>query len=220
VKKAIAFATLLLAAWIAWDLAGPRTHSLRTFDSHEVARLETATWRSYYDHQPLKLFGQLTELLRRQYGFPFWRSVAGAYYAAHAAEVFQAGHQRADYMRALPDLVKYYGLIRRTGTEDFDVNRVAALELEWWIIHRERASHPREDLDRSLAELQAAIYRTGPEQFTRHAQARAEAMLLRDRRAEEAGAPSPGDWNKINDLLNVSWISLRDAVAVQPARAH
>jgi hypothetical protein len=106
VKKTIPLTVLLVAGWISWDMADPRTHSLRTFDAHVVARLETATWRSYYDHHPVYLFAQLTELLRRQYGFPFWRSVVGAYYAAHAAEGFQAGHQRADYTRALPDLVR------------------------------------------------------------------------------------------------------------------
>lgn len=46
-----------------------------------------------------------------------------------------------------------------------------------------------------------------------HAQARAEAMLLRDRRAEEAGAPSAADWHRINELLNVSWNSLRVHIA-------
>jgi hypothetical protein len=218
VKKAITLAVLLLSGWIAWDMVDARTHNLRTFDGREVARLETATWRSYYDHHPIYLFAQLTELLRRQYRFPFWRSVAGSYYAAHAAEVFQAGHERADYMRALPDLVKYYALIRRTGTEEFDVNRAAALELEWWIVHRERKSHPPGDLERSLAELQAAIYSESPERLMGHAQARAEAMLLRDRRADEAGAPSAEDWNRINELLNVSWLSLVVQIGNLPRR--
>jgi len=210
--KIAAIVVLLLCAWIAWDIGDPRTHDLRDFNGHEVASLETATWRSYYDHQPVRLFGELTELLRRQYGFPFWRSVAGAYHAARAAEVFQAGHQREDYMRALPDLVRYYRLIRRTGTEQFDVNKVAALELEWWIIHRERARYGRQELDRSLAELQGAIYQQPSARFAEHAHARAEAMLLRDQRAAEAGSPSPQDWNKIRGLLDISWVSLRDSL--------
>ena len=103
----LGIAVLLLCAWIAWDLVDPRTHDAREFDGHEVARIETETWRSYYDHQPVKLFAQLTELLRMQYGFPFRRSALGAFYAARAAVVFQAGHARPDYTRALPDLVRY-----------------------------------------------------------------------------------------------------------------
>src|SRR5205814_10534301 len=112
----------------------------------------------YYDHQPVRLFGQLSELMRTQYGFPFWRSIVGAFYAARAAEVFQRGHSRDEYMRALPDLVSYYGLVRKTTVPPFDLDKAAALELEWWIIHRERATAGKEALDRSLADLQAGLY--------------------------------------------------------------
>jgi hypothetical protein len=154
----LGIAILLVCMWIAWDRVNPRTHDLREFDGHEVARLETAMWRSYYEHRPVALFVQLTELLRTQYGFPFWRSVEGGFYAARAAEVFQAGHGRTEYVRAMPDLVRYYALIRKTNTPAFEVNGAAAIELEWWIIHRERANHDKADLERSLADLQAAIY--------------------------------------------------------------
>jgi len=47
------------------------------------------------------------------------------------------------------------------------------------------------------------------EEYTNeHAHARAEAMLLRDQRAAEAGSPSLRDWRKIH----VSWVSLRDSL--------
>ena len=200
--KIAAIVALLLGAWIAWDMDAPRAHDLREFDGHEVGRLETDMWRSYYEHRPVRLFGELAETLRTQYGFPLWRSYTGAFYAARAAEVFQAGHGRSDYMRALPDLVKYYALIRRSTTPAFDVNKVAALELEWWIIHRERKQYGREALDRSLAELQAAIYQQPSELFTEHARARADGMLLRDQRGE-TGSPSPEDWKKVQDFLDV-----------------
>jgi hypothetical protein len=203
---------LLLASWILWDLFNPRTHDLRKFDGHEVARLETAMWRSYYDHQPVKLFGQLTQLLRTQYGFPFWRSVAGGFYAARAAEVFQTGHARAEYMRALPDLVSYYTLVHRTTTPPFDVNKTAALELEWWIIHRERATYGKKELDQSLADLQAEIYGRPAGDFAEHAGARADAMELRDERAE-SGSPSADDWRRIGQMLDVSWTSIQRTVA-------
>jgi hypothetical protein len=37
----------LLVLWAVIDLAGSSKHDLREFDGHEVARLETAMWRSY-----------------------------------------------------------------------------------------------------------------------------------------------------------------------------
>jgi hypothetical protein len=61
---------IILSSWAAVDLFGHRTRSLRGFDPGEVARLDTAMWRSYYAKQRLLLFFQLTELLRREYHLP------------------------------------------------------------------------------------------------------------------------------------------------------
>src|SRR5688572_15792803 len=98
----------LTIAWVAYDLYSPRTAYLREFDPDEVARLETAMWRSYYETRRVRLFNQLSELLRTQYNMPLVRSNRVAYYAAKAAFVFKRGKQRADYEKALPDLVRYY----------------------------------------------------------------------------------------------------------------
>src|SRR5258708_33865337 len=77
-------------------------------------------WRSYYEKQRLRLFNQLSELLRTQYHMPLVRSNATAYYAANAAFVFKQGKQRADYEKALPDLVKFYRAIRQMSDIPFD----------------------------------------------------------------------------------------------------
>src|SRR3977135_4138711 len=158
VIRVIALVLALLICGVLYDLYFPRTTHLREFDPDEVARLETAMWRSYYEKQRLSLFNQLTELLRTQYHMTPIRSNQVAYYAANAAFVFKQGAQRSDYENALPDLVKFYGAIRKTSDIEFDVDRVARLELEWWIIHRQRAQHAPGDLDKALADLQAEIY--------------------------------------------------------------
>ncbi len=201
--RVILGAAAAVALWIAADFAAPVRHDLREFDPHEVGRLETAMWRSYYDHRPVRLFGELTTLLREQFGLPFWRSGLGAWYAARAAVVFQRGRDRAEYERALPDLVRYYGLIRRASATPFDVERVARLELEWWIVHRQRDRHTPGDLDRALADLQAAVYGRPTSDFLEHGRLRAEAMAVRD---------SGGDWGRIAGLLDASWASLARSV--------
>lgn len=200
-----------LIGWISYDLLAARQTNLREFDAKEVARLETAMWRSYYDKERLALFGQLAELLRKQYCLPLWRSNAVAYQAAKAAFVFKGGHGRSDYEKALPNLVNYYSAIREVSDIAFDVHHVARLELEWWIIHRERNKYSRADLDHSLAELPAAIYQMPNEKFAEHARLRAEAMLIRDAKAEQGGV-SEADWQRINELLLASWQSLHQAV--------
>jgi hypothetical protein len=143
---------------------------------------------------------------------PFWKSCVAAYYAARAAVVFQRGHERAGYLRALPDLTRYYAIICNTSANPFDVQRASALELEWWIVHRQRAAHPPQDLERALAGLAAEIYHLPVERFAEHARARTEAMILRDDRAA-AGAVTEEDWRRIGQLLDHSWSSLRRTVA-------
>ena len=202
---------ILLIGGVLYDLFYPRTTEMRTFDPDEVARLETAMWRSYYEKQRLQLFNQLSELLRTQYHMPLVRSKEVAYYAANAAFVFKSGKQRADYEKALPDLIKFYGAVRAMSDIPFNVDRAARLELEWWIIHRQRAQHPPGDLDKALAELQAELYQTPVAKLLEHGRLRAEAMTIRDTKAE-AGGVTEADWARINDLLKQSWRSLAQAV--------
>ncbi|HYT48744.1 MAG TPA: hypothetical protein VEL78_00030, partial [Pyrinomonadaceae bacterium] len=102
--RLIALVLALLICAVLYDLFFPRTTHMREFDPDEVARLETAMWRSYYEKYQARLFNQMTELLRSQYNMPVVRSNLVAYYAAHAAFVFKDGKQRSDYEKALPDL--------------------------------------------------------------------------------------------------------------------
>lgn len=210
--RAIALAACgVVFVYAAYDLFGPHTSDMRRFDPDEVARLETAMWRSYYSRERAKLFLELAELLRTQYDLPFLRSNWVAYRAAKAAFVFKDGHSRAEYERALPDLVDYYAALRRVSKEPFDVDEAARLELEWWIVHRERASHAPGDLADALAVLPAAVYHVPAERLAEHARLRAEAMTIRDTEAD-AGGVTEEDWARIDELLHASWRSLHEAV--------
>jgi len=214
VKIIVRVAALVLALVICavvYDLFYPRQAKLREFDADEVARLETAMWRSYYEKQRVRLFNEATELLRTQYHMTPVKSNLVAYYAANAAFVFKEGKQRSDYEKALPDLITFYRYLHNMGDIDFDVYKVAKLELEWWIVHRERAKHAPGDLDRALAELQAAIYNVPVERLMEHGRLRAEAMTIRDTKAEQGGV-TEADWARINELLQQSWRSLAQAV--------
>ena len=202
---------ILLGTWIAVDLYTPHKIDIRDFDADEIARLDTAMWRSYYDKERLKMFSELTELLQKQYKLNFWRRQLIAFYAAKAAFVFKDGKSRADYEKALPDLEKFYASIRDISTTDFDAQKAAKLELEWWIIHRERQKYQEGDLARALAETAAEIYKMPVENFMEHGLLRAEAMNIRDNQAE-AGGVSEEDWQKIDELLHQSWRSLHTAV--------
>jgi hypothetical protein len=210
-RRLIILILLIAVGWMAIDLYGPRAASLRDFDPNEIARLETAMWQSYYDREQVALFTQLAETLRTQYDLPYVRSNAVAYQAAKAAFVFKDGRTREDYEKALPNLVNFYSAIRQVSDVPFDAERAARLELEWWIIHRQRAKHPSEDLVRALAELPAELYRVPIERLMEHAQRRAEAMVIRDTKAATGGVTEE-DWARIEALLRASWRSLWKAV--------
>jgi hypothetical protein len=96
VIRVIAITLPLLIGAALLDLYYPRVTQMREFDPDEVARLETAMWRSYYEKRRLALFNQLAELLRTQYRMPPLRSNVVAYYAADAAFVFKKGQERSD----------------------------------------------------------------------------------------------------------------------------
>ena len=205
------FVGVLLAGWIAFDIYTPHKVDIRDFDADEIARLDTAMWRSYYSRERLQMYSELTELLETQYKFRFWRRQLVAYYAAQAAFVFKDGKERTDYEKALPDLEKFYGEIRDVSTTDFDVKRAAELELEWWIVHRNRQQYKEGDLARALAETAAEIYRLPADNFMEHGNLRTEAMKIRDTKAE-AGSVTEEDWQKIDELLHKSWRSLHTVV--------
>lgn len=207
----IAVAVLLITVWIVLDLYTPHKVDIRDFDPDEVARLDTAMWRSYYDRRQIKLYGELTELLAKQYRLNFWRRQFMAIRAAKAAFVFKDGRNRAEYERALPDLEKFYEDIRDISVSEFDARKAARLELEWWIVHRERKNYPSGALSKALAETAAAVYNLPADKFKEHADLRAEAMDIRDTKAEQGGV-SENDWARIDELLHRSWRSLHTAV--------
>ena len=211
VIRVVVIVLVLLICSALYDLYYPRTTQMREFNPDEVARLETAMWRSYYEKQRLQLFNELAELLRSQYGMSQLKSNQVAYYGANAAFVFQQGHERSDYEKALPDLLKFYAAIRKMSDIPFDVDRAARLELEWWIIHRQRDQHAPGDLAKALAELQAEIYHVPVDRVLEHGRLRAEAMTIRDTQAEKGGV-TEADWTRINELLKQSWGSLAKAV--------
>lgn len=204
-------AGVLLSVWIAVDLYRPHKADIREFDADEVARLDTAMWRSYYSRERLRMFRELTELLEKQYHMPFWRRQLVAFYAAKGAFVFKDGKSREDYEKALPDVEKFIGEIREVSTTDFDVKRAARLELEWWIVHRQRKQYKEGDLDRALAEAAAALYQMPAEKFLEYGRLRTEAMKIRDEKAESGGVTEE-DWKRIDELLHQAWRSLHEAV--------
>jgi hypothetical protein len=209
IRRLIWLLPLLLVAWIVIDLGYPYKTNIRGFNPAEVARLDGAMWRSYYEKKKLRLFFQSAELMRKQFGVGFWRSCTMAYHAAKAAFIFKDGKDTADYNKALPDLVRYYQQINNISDKSFDVNAAAKLELEWWVIRRYRNEYPPAEWEKYLALGSEAVYHVPAEKFSTYSHLRVEAMLLRDNKGD---AINETDWAQVNDLLQQAWKAFSDSL--------
>jgi hypothetical protein len=193
-------ATMLLAtlaaaaAWGGW----PRRADLRALEPAEMARLETAMWRDYYEKRYPALFYHLYALSRTQFGFSPLDSVRIALSAAQAARAFQPTRSREAAAAALPQLVVYYEMLRPAAPNAFDVEAAARLELDWWQARREAVAPA--DYGVTIAKVTAMTYgkRADDPAMLRSGIVRAEAMSLRDARGQGI---TDSDWREIESRL-------------------
>ncbi|MCG2666005.1 hypothetical protein ACFPFP_03565 [Bradyrhizobium sp. GCM10023182] len=201
-----AAAAVLVAAY-----AGiPRQADLRAFDPGEMARLETAMWRDYYDKRYAALFYHLYASTRTQFGFSPFRSLHIAFSAAEAAKAFQPTHSRQEADKALPALVGYYRDFAAAAPVAFDVEEAARLELDWWQARREAVGP--QDYGLTIARVAALTYGKSADDagIRQFGIVRAEAMAFRDAKAE---AITEADWATVETKLAGAYQSLKASVA-------
>lgn len=194
--------------WVLFDLYIPVKSDITSFDPVKVGKLDADMWRSYYERKPIKLFFQLSSLVRKQFHCPYWRSYFIAFRAAKAAIVFQKGTNRQDYTKALPHLEKFYAAISNLSNMPFDAKAAAQQELEWWIIRR-APEHSTGEWEALLAQVAHISYQQPVEKFGEYARLRVQAMAMRDAKKENI---TEEDWHRIGSLLVQSWSALHNAL--------
>jgi hypothetical protein len=181
------------------------------FDPAQLAQIETDMWRAYYDRRPLALFRLSVNLVQEQLAFNLPQAIYNAYRLTRAAFVFKRGKVRQDYLLALPWLVAFYRATQRRLNGQWDPQKVAELELEWWIIHRhDFGPGNMEKLEQAVAELNAALYHLPVAELNDYASHRAQAMLYSDAavQAREKGLNVPYDAPRIYAELEISYNAL------------
>jgi hypothetical protein len=113
-RRIVLALAILIAAGVAYA-CWPRQADLRAFDPVEMARLETAMWRDYYEKHYPRLLYHLYESSRTQFGFSPLASVRISLSAALAAKTFQPTRSRTEAEAAISYLVTYYGLLRQAA---------------------------------------------------------------------------------------------------------
>jgi hypothetical protein len=209
-RRTILLILVLAAGAAGMYLCWPRKADLRAFDPAEMARLETATWRDYYEKHYPSLFTQLYKMSRTQFGFSPLDSFRIALSAAQAAKTFQPTRSRAEADAALSSLVTYYRLLQPAAPAAFDVQEAARLELDWWQARREKVGPT--DYGRTVAEVAALTYGKSHDDpvMLESGVARAEAMAFRDARSRSM---TEGDWSEIEAQLLRAYRLLKGSVA-------
>ena len=195
-----------IGAYASW----PRHPDLRGFEPGDIARLETAMWRDYYEKRYPALFYHLYELSRTQFGFSPLDSFRIAWAAARAAKAFQPTRSREAANAALPPLVTYYRLLASAVPGGFDAEAAARLELDWWQARREAVAPGQ--YGATVARVAAITYGKPADDRSLLISGigRAEAMAYRDARGQAMTDP---DWSEIECRLLRAYRSLKAAVA-------
>ncbi len=191
----------------------PKENPLCAFDADAIAWLETRMWQAYYAKQDARLFLLLVRLVARQFGLPWARAVRIALMLARPTMRF--ARTRAEYEAIIPDIAAAYRQLQEECGASFDADDVAAREMRWWIVHRQRAEMGAAALTDAIADLYAAIYRLPPSVVYEAARLRAEAAFVSDDGRERYGVRGAPYWQEVGDLLQRSYRALK--AAVQPA---
>lgn len=186
------------------------------FNPERVAYLEAAGWRAYYDRNWPAVFGLMVQMNREQFRMSLPAAIGGAIDIVRASIAFAPVDN--DVPAATAHLQRFYDKARRARGLAANARTLAALEMDYWVVHRqlalERKQAPNHEGDiepmvASLARLHAALFTAPPEAIRRSAELRAKAAVTVDRITGGYSTDVAGDWGRIEDLLGQAYHSLQ-----------
>ncbi len=182
------------------------------FDADQVAHFETVGWRANYARNWPYMLYVVVRLLQAQFRMNLWQSLRGAYYITRASIAWVPIDHDLDLVRAY--LVKFYIVAQRASRLPFDPARVANLELQYWIVHREWSGKPdKTALIQSLAELHAGIFGTSVEAMRPSAENRAAAATTVDLITSKQSKDVEADYRLIEQYLRTAYRQIGETVS-------
>jgi hypothetical protein len=165
---------------------------LLSFDPVRVADLEYRLWVGYYLRRWPQLLVASIRLIRMGFGMDWMRTLQGAWLMLRAMQLWQP-YPDNDPDGARACMRQLYALIRLRYGEPADPARAAALEVEWWRVHRERQHSPGAtelagELVESVTRLYCCLFGEAEAAVRPAAAHRARAMDLSDQWVREGCA--------------------------------
>jgi hypothetical protein len=215
-----AVALLLVVSSVAVraaTMAPPRTSdvpALESFDPVRVGTIEQEAWAAYYQREWARLLQLMLDMIQGQFGLSPAQSLEAAYFTTQAQVVWAdrgaRGGEAEDLMR------QFYALVREPAGGQYDVDRAANLEVNWWAVHRNRDQYPDSSaLAQALADLYAEVYRLPAPAALPAGEHRAQAMDLSDQWIREGKVRDSPLLPAIRTELIASYQALHDALAAR-----
>ena len=153
---------------------------MRKFDPRRLAHYEKQNYVAYYQKDWWTLLRASIAMVREGLGFSWVQACYAAYLMARA-EIAFAPFPVNDLAQAEKFIRRFYKFVKETHREDFDVNRAAKLELNWWVLHRKLfANRENQELVDALTALYAEAYELERDAVFPAARERAMGMLCSD----------------------------------------
>ena len=188
-------------------------------DAGRVAYFESAGWQAYYDRNWPRVFWLMVQLNREEFRMALPAALAAAVDIVQASIAFAPVDN--DVPAATVHLQRFYDKARRSAGLRAEAQTLAALEMDYWIVHRklaqERKQAPNhagdiEPMVASLARLHAALFDAPPEAIRRSAEQRAEAAVTVDRITGGYATDVAADWRQVEALLLEAYRALQGGI--------
>jgi len=185
-------------------------------DPNRVAYFESAGWRAYYDRNWPRVFWLMVQLNREEFRMSLPTALAASVDIVRASIAFAPVDN--DVPGATAHLRRFYDKARRSAGLRADAQTLAALEMDYWVVHRKLALERKQAPDHtgdiepmvaSLASLHAALFDAIPEAIRRSAELRAQAAVTVDRITGGYSTDVAADWRQVEAHLLEAYRALQ-----------
>jgi hypothetical protein len=190
------------------------TTMAKTFqiNPERVAYFEANGWRAYYERNWLKVLRLIVGLCQEQFHIPFPMSLLAAYYTTRASAAWVPVDHDVPKVRVY--LTKFYRVTRRYSGLQFDVERVAGFELQYFDVHRRLSgAEDKSELIETMVDLHSAIFGLSVEQARESAELRVIAANIVDTITSHTSTDVARDWAKLEEYLRQCYTSIQQELA-------
>jgi hypothetical protein len=203
--------------WLALSRPGRRAVGYRDFAPVSMGTLESEVWVAYYRRHWLTFIRAGTACARENSGLSWPHTLACSWLVMRANQRW-APFPENDADGARREMARFYRILQRRYGEPRDPERAAALDINWWRVHRELqhglGTSDESSLQEAITRYWAEVYDVAAMTLTDAAGQRAGAMRLSDRWVAEGCAPDSPLIAAIRATLVSSYRALLDALVI------